>query len=239
MIGSRVLSEATSLAAGTAMAALAAVRRGKAVHPHGVVHRATLTVPGLPEAPQGAQLFARAGEHEALVRFSRSIGLPRPLPDLLGLSLRVVDAYGAGAHQDFLLVTSIDAPILHHVFVPAGSVDRRPYSSSLPYAAGGEEFLVGALPTDSPERFHLAVAAPEGRFRPVAEIRLGARLPGTADALRFNPWNTGGGLRPSGLLNRWRARAYPMSQAAWGATREGGRAKQQRAERVAGLSPSA
>ncbi len=238
MIGSRVLSEATSLAAGAAMAALAGVRRGKAVHPHGVVHRATVVVPGAADAPQGARLFATAGEHEAIVRFSRSIGLPRPLPDLLGLSLRVVDAYGPGAHQDFLLVTSIDAPVLHHVFVPAGAIDQRPYSSSLPYEAGGETFLVGALPTGSPDRFHLAVAPPEGRFRPVAEIRVGVELPATADALRFNPWNTGGGLRPSGLLNRWRRRAYPMSQAAWGVTREGGRAKQERAERVTGLVPS-
>ena len=238
MTASRALSEATSLVAGTAMAALAAARRGKAVHPHGVVHRARLVVPGVPEAPQGARLLADAGEHEAIVRFSRSIGLPRPLPDLLGLSLRVVDAYGAGAHQDFLLVTSIDAPVLHHVFVPAGRVDQRPYSSSLPYEAGAEEFLVGALPAGTPERFHLAVAPVEGRFRPVAEIRIGARLPEGADALRFNPWNTGGGLRPAGLLNRWRRRAYPMSQAAWGVTREGGRAKQERAERVAGLVPS-
>ncbi len=110
--------------------------------------------------------------------------------------------------------------------------------ASLPYEAGGETFLVGALPTGSPDRFHLAVAPPEGRFRAVAEIRLGVELPATADALRFNPWNTGGGLRPSGLLNRWRRRAYPMSQAAWGVTREGGRAKQERAERVTGLVPS-
>ena len=238
MHGSRVISEATSLAAGTAMAALAAVRRGKAVHPHGVVHRARLVVPGDAAAPQASTLLATPGEHEAILRFSRSIGLPRPLPDLLGISLRVLDAYGPGADQDFLLVTSIDAPVLHHVFVPARSVDQRPYSSSLPYEAGGEEFLVGALPTDSPERFHLAVAPLEGRFRPVAAIHLGEQLPEVADALRFNPWNTGGGLRPSGLLNRWRRRAYPMSQAAWGATREGGRAKQERAERVTGLLPS-
>jgi hypothetical protein len=238
MIGTRVLSETTSLAAGAAMAALAAARRGKAVHPHGVVHRARLVVEGRPAAPQAARLLADAGEHEAIVRFSRSIGLPRPLPDLLGLSLRVLDAYGPGAHQDFLMVTSIDAPVLHHVFVPAGGVDRRPYSSSLPYEAGGARFLVGALPTGDAGRFLLAVAPVEGRFEPLAEIRLGERLPGPADALRFNPWNTGGGLRPAGLLNRWRKRAYPMSQAAWAATQEGGRAKQERADRIAGLVPS-
>jgi hypothetical protein len=211
----RAISEATSFGVGATMAALAAARRAKAVHPHGVVHAATLHVPGAPRAPRGAELLSRPGGHEAIVRISRSLGLPRPLPDLLGLSLRVLDAYGPGRHQDILMVTSVDRPVLHHVFVPARDPQQRPYSSSLPYRAGGEEFLLGALPGDRPGAFELAVAPLEGRFSPVAEIRLGERLPDAADALRFNPWNTGGGLEPAGLLNRWRRRAYPMSQAAW------------------------
>ena len=90
--------------------------------------------------------------------------------------------------------------------------------------------LLGALPGADARTFHLAVAALEGRFHPVAEIRLGARLPEVADALRFNPWNTGGGLEPAGLLNRWRRRAYPMSQAAWAATRRGAAERQAAAE---------
>ena len=68
-----------------------------------------------------------AGEYPAIVRFSRSVGLPRPLPDLL-------------------MVTSVDLPVAHHVFVPAGDVQARAYSSSLPFQAGDERFLVGALP---------------------------------------------------------------------------------------------
>src|SRR5919202_5270203 len=133
-----MVSDAAGWTVSGVLAAVAAARRGKAVHPHGAVHRATLRVPGAPAAPRGARLLSEPGEHDAIVRFSRSVGLPRPLPDLLGMSLRVVDAYGPGAHQDFLLVTSIDAPVLHHVFVPAVSVDRGPYSSALPYEAGDE-----------------------------------------------------------------------------------------------------
>jgi hypothetical protein len=233
----RVASEATSLLAGSAMAALAAARRGKAVHPHGLVHRATLRVYGGPDAPAGSELLSRPAEHDAIVRLSRSIGLPRPLPDLLGLSLRVLDAYGPGRHQDVLMVTSIDRPVLHHVFVPSGGPQQRIYSTSLPYKAGEESFILGALPGTSPDRFKLAVAPPEGRFAPVADIELGERLPDVADALRFNPWNTGGGLEPAGLLNRWRRRAYPMSQAAWGVTREGAREDQRVADRVAAPLP--
>jgi hypothetical protein len=48
---------------------------------------------------------------------------------------------------------------------------------------------------------------------------VGARLPAGLNALRFNPWNTGGGLEPAGWLNGARDRAYKLSQAAWGRSR--------------------
>src|SRR3712207_7867465 len=91
---------------GAALAGVAWARGGRPVHPHGVVHRARLLVEGAPHAPAASSLLATQAEHAALVRFSRSFGLPRPLPDLLALSLRVVNAYGDGRHQDFLVVTS-------------------------------------------------------------------------------------------------------------------------------------
>ena len=107
----------------------------------GRVYDARLAVIGDPAAPQAAELLSRRGEHRAIARFSRAVGLPRPIPDLLGLSLRVPDAYGTGAHQDFLLVTSADYPLLHHIFLPALDVQQRPYSSSLPYRVGGASVL--------------------------------------------------------------------------------------------------
>ena len=246
----RVVSDAAGWAVSGVLAAVAAVRRGKAVHPHGAVHRATLRVSGDPAAPRAALLLSQPGEHEAIVRFSRSVGLPRPLPDLLGMSIRVLDAYGAGRHQDLLLVTSVDLPLLHHLFVPAGDVQDRVYSSSLPFCAGSERFLVGAMPrSDSPRpqggdeldrlaraaatgelRFDLAVAPLEGRFRPIAELHVGERLAPELDALRFNPFNCGGGMTPTGVFNRWRAGAYPLSQAAWRRTERGGAERQDAAD---------
>jgi hypothetical protein len=254
----RIASELIGTSVGGVLGAVAAVRRGKAVHPHGVVHAGRLVVEGAAAAPHGSALLGSPGEHAAIVRFSRSVGVPRPIPDLLGMSIRLPDVYGPGRHQDFMLVTSADLPIVHHVFLPAGDVQQRPYTSSLPYRAGGDRFLIGLLPEPAAPRpdgdteldrldaaartgrlrFRLAVAPVMGRFRPVGELWIGERLPPEMDALRFNPWNTGGGLRPAGLLNRWRKRAYPMSQAAWAATQEGGRAKQERADRIAGPVPS-
>src|SRR4051812_37583230 len=99
-----VLDEAAGLTIGGVLGAIAAVRRGKAVHPDGVVYGATLDVAGAPAAPSAAALLSQPGEHRAVVRFSRSVGVPRPIPDLLGMSIRVPDAYGPGRHQDLMLV---------------------------------------------------------------------------------------------------------------------------------------
>jgi len=246
-----ILGEAAGLSIGAVLGALAAVRRGKAVHPNGVVYDARLSIAGGPAAPQAAELLSRAAEHPAIARFSRSVGLPRPLPDLLGLSLRVPDAYGRGRPQDFLLVTSADYPLLHHMFLPARDVQQRPYTSSLPYRANDDLFLVGAVPQagspresgrDEFERleaaaatgrlaFDLAVAPIAGRFRPVGSLHIGRHLRHELDALRFNPWNTGGGMEPAGWLNGARHRAYKLSQGAWRRTRRDGAALQDAADR--------
>lgn len=252
----RLASEVIGLSAGAVLGALAGARRGKAVHPHGVVYAGRLVVPGSPDAPRSAQLFSEPGEHAAIVRFSRSVGVPRPIPDLLGISIRLPDVYGPDRHQDFMLVTSADLPIVHHVFLPATDVQQRPYTSSLPYRAGDESFLVGVLPEPSaplPDgdteldrldaaartgrlRFRVAVSPVMGRFRPLGELWIGERLPAELDALRFTPANTGGGLEPAGVLNGARDRAYKLSQAAWRRTQRDGAALEDAADRRLGLA---
>lgn len=229
-------SDAAGRTIAAVLAQAARLRGGKAVHPHGVTYGARFCVDGTTQAPSGSELLSRRAEWPALVRFSRSLGLPRPLPDLLGISIRVLDAYGEERHQDFLMVTSVDLPVLHHVFLPAGDVQQRPYSSSLPYQSGRQTFLVGARshphsprPSGGDEfdrldeaadsgrlRFEFMIAPVLGRFERIGEVRIGSRLPGDIDALRFNPFNTGDDLNPVGTLNRWRREAYPLSQRAWG-----------------------
>src|SRR4051812_7231755 len=94
-------------AAGAPFAALARLRGAKSLHPKGLVYAATLRIAGDDVAPAAAPLLREPGEHAAVVRFSRSLGLPDALPDLFGIAVRLPDALGPGRHQDFLTVTSI------------------------------------------------------------------------------------------------------------------------------------
>ncbi len=234
--GGRALAlDVAGRALGAGFGLASRLRGGKIFHPDGVAHEGVLRLPGGDPAPEGATLLREPGQYSALVRFSRSVGLPRPITDLLGISLRLPDVHGPGAHQDILAVTSIDAPLAHHVFVPATDYQQRVYSSSLPYRSGDDTYLLGFRPVaTSPRpagrdeherlaraaatgklRFELCVAPLSGTFRAVGELWIGERLPPEADATRFNPWNTGGGLEPAGVLNRLRDYAYPMSQRGW------------------------
>lgn len=238
------------LAAG--LGALAAVRRSKAVHPHGAVFRARLTIPGDGSPLVAGTFLGEPGEYEAVARFSRSVGLPRPIPDLLGISLRLPHAHGPGHHQDFLAVTSVDLPVVNRIFVPATDVQQRPYSSSLAYETPDGRVLIGVLPDPTSPRpegedeldrlrraaktgglgFRLAVAPPLGRFAAIGRLAIEARELPELDALRFDPWNCGGGLRPAGLLNLMRPRAYSLSERAWARTRRGGAASQRLAAEI-------
>jgi hypothetical protein len=237
--GPRAALDVAGRVVGLGFGVVSRLRGGKAVHPDGVVHAGTLRVWGDHSAPVAAPLLREPAEHEAIVRFSRSVGLPRPVPDLLGISLRLPGVFGPGRHFDLLAVTSIDAPVAHHFFVPATDFQQRVYSSSLPYRSGRESYLLGfrAAPgSPRPEgedeydrlaraaatgrmRFELCVSPLSGTFTPVAELRIGDRLDQALDATHFNPWNAGGGIAPSGLLNRLRDYAYPLSQAGWEGTR--------------------
>lgn len=205
-----VLADAVGHAAGALFKQVSRLRDAKSLHPYGVVHEATVTLDGT--GPRG--LLAEPGEHPALVRISRGAGTPEPLPDIMGLAVRLVDVHGPGRHQDLLMATSIDAPILHHLLVPTRSPFARAYTSLLPYRVGDDLVLIGALPLGT-GGFELAVAPMLGRFRRIGEIRLGATLGDDANAIRFNPWNTGGGLVPAGWINRLRDRVYPDSQEGW------------------------
>jgi hypothetical protein len=214
--------------------ALSALRGKRIFHPHGIAYDAELVVHG-DRPPTGAPILDEAGRLPAIVRCSRGAGLPEGLPDTLGIAIRLCDVHGPGLHQDFLLNASADLPVLQNLILPAwDGFFGQSFSSVLPYRIGGNLRLVGALPAAAERRrgrgsmpelqelvargeaaWDLALAAEGGRWqRPFARLYLGRELsPELAEDLRFNPWHTGGGIRPAGPLQGLRQAAYKGSQA--------------------------
>lgn len=166
------------------------------------------------------------GSYAAVVRLSRSVGLPPSLPDVLGLAVRIVDAHGPGAHSDLLLDSTLPPPLLRRLPFPALHPTRPVYSSLLPYDVGGRRVLLGARVLDTapvralddlPERLRLALllATPHGPWREVGRLATTGELPAPQGRrTRFTPGHHGGGVRPAGPFQAWRERAYPASHVA-------------------------
>ncbi len=224
------LVEATlGIAAAALFSTTSAIRGARTFHPIGAAFEATFTV--VEPAGVGVKLLDTPRTHDAVVRLSRGVGVREPWPDVLGLALRVVDAHGPGAHQDLLLATSGERPVVRHLFVPTTSFGGIRFSSVLPYRLGDRDVLFGARSDDldgrrlllndidrhrstSPVRFTFDIATLRGPWEAFARVDIGRQLSGrTADALRFNPANTGGGIRPIGVLQAVRRLSYAASQA--------------------------
>jgi hypothetical protein len=202
---------------------LSRLRRKRVFHPFGVGFAAEYR----PLAGDvGALALGRRSE--PLVRLSRSIGLPEALPDPCGLAFRFADAYGPGAHQDVLLVSSGAAPGARHALLPSRGFCDRPYSSVLPYRLRGGTVMLGARalhPAPGPKladlrerelgglEFELLLASVKGEWQAVGQLTLGTRLPPErTERLGLDPTNTGGGLELAGWLNRLRGPSYAGSQ---------------------------
>lgn len=215
---------------------LSRLRSARSFHPDGVVFEATVEIDRPPPEFADAPLLGARGSHQAVVRLSRALGLPRPIPDVHGFAIRFVDAHGPGRHQDFLTVTSLNGAIAHHALLPTGGFFSLPFSSLLPYRMGDEVRLVGArsvtdpvegsdsIPqllattTARPVRFELTVATLLGAWTPIGIVTLGDQVPeADAQRVRFNPWNTGGNIRPTGPFMGLRESAYRESQRGWSA----------------------
>jgi hypothetical protein len=210
---------------------LSTLRGRRSLHPDGASYHATVRI----EGGGGVPLLAQPASHRALVRFSRGVGLPPALPDVLGLAVRLCDVHGEDRHQDLLMATSARPTVLYHLLLPGvRGPFGQPYSTILPYRVGAGIRIFGALPLRPPARdgghdlevfaaaaargearFVLAHAAPFRGWRRIGTIEIGAPLdPEVGERLRFNPWHTGGGIRPVGPFQGLRDPAYSASQRA-------------------------
>ena len=77
----------------------------------------------------------------AVVRASKSIGLPGRFPDLLGLALRI--SAGNDGLIDVLLASTGRRGLAHMALLPSGNWWGRPYSTLLPYVVDGRRLVLG------------------------------------------------------------------------------------------------
>lgn len=191
--GSSRLLRALSAAPGTAVGAglgfgfgvAARVRRSKPLHPAGQVGTARLAVTS-PAPDLGVPLFARAAEHDCLVRWSRSAGVPSPLPDVEGFALRVRDV-GAGRPADLLFASSGEGRLTRYVLFLRRPRSHGPLSTLLPVLGrtGSLLFLLEPLDDgDPPLRWRLSTAAAGSAWRGLGTVTASW---GSDEAVRFDP----------------------------------------------------
>ena len=190
--------------AATALGLATAVRGARVFHPRGTASTCRLVVTG--GLGTGARVLDEPATHDGVVRLSRAVGLPAPLPDVDGLALRLPGKGVGGAPLD-LLVNSA----WRYAFAP--SLVTPTWSAVLPHRTGtGRWVLLGARPDD--EGFRMLVASPLGRWREWARLRVGLPLPTEEEQpLRFAPTIGADDLQPAPLFRGLRGRAYEESQA--------------------------
>ena len=202
------------------LSALARWRGGKPMHPRGAVFDAVLERHG-GDVAWGVPWLDAHGTDAAVVRLSRGAGLPAPLPDLLGLAVRLLPA---GAPVDLLLSTTGSGPLTRFLILPR--VDAAAvYTSIMGYRSDAGAIRFAAFPQDDdvpsdPEplaravdsgslRFTLAAARGLGPWRPFARLTLTSSAEPLDPDVRFDAvLNAPPGLVADGPMARFRAPSY-------------------------------
>jgi hypothetical protein len=218
------LSRTAGRAVAVPLGALARRRSGKPMHPRGVVADGVLERTGGPEA-EGVPWLAEEGSREVLVRLSRGAGLPAPLPDLLGLAVRIpgeppvdllLSSTGRGRLTRFVPAFRRDAATTYSSIMgyrsDAGTLHLAAWPESPGPLPSEPEPLTAAIPGRRPV-FTLAVARGVGAWHPFGRLRLLAPVPDVDPDLRFDAVrNPPPGLVPDGPMARFRAPAYAAAR---------------------------
>ncbi|WP_457945869.1 SRPBCC family protein [Pseudarthrobacter sp. alpha12b] len=210
--------------AGQAFAALFRLlklaRPDRPIHPQGLGLAGELTRTGNPAGPSGIDWLDSPGTDQVVARFSRSVGLPPALPDILGLALRISPAGGGGPADVLLASTGWGLPG-RFLLMPRLDVAGATMTTLMPYRGKQGPVLLG-LRTRSLPRGSLVSgdgvlglywATPGGPWRECGELRLHAG-PSPADIpLRFDPLeNQPPGAQAYGWTRRLRKPSYRAAQ---------------------------
>lgn len=206
-----VLTTAADLA-GRALAAattgIAALRPAdKPLHPEGQTWAGRLTRAGSEERT-GVSWFDEPGEDEVLVRTSRAIGLPGPLPDVAGLAMRV--RTGPDRYGDLLLASTGWDPVSRHLLVPALRADQ-PLTCLLPYRSPVGPVVIGARPVDV-RGYELSWARVGGTWRHLGVLTTELPLPDDAEASYDPVTHPLPGLEQYPWVSHLRERSYATAR---------------------------
>ena len=195
------------------------------MHPRGAVFDAVLDRTGS-EPPWGVPWLDARARDAVVVRLSRGAGLAAPLPDLLGLAVRLPTD---GAPVDLLLTTTGRGAATRLVAVPRRDT-AAVYSSIMGYRSDAGVVRFAAFPDghhlpSEPAplidavareglRFTLAAASGRGPWRPFARLTLTTPTDPRDCDVRFDAVrNPPPGLVPDGPMARFRAPAYATARA--------------------------
>jgi len=212
-----------------AFGTLARLRSGRAVHTRGAVLDGMLTVD--PGSATGRAL-GHPLRRPAVVRASKSIGLPGGFPDLLGMAVRIPTADGV---FDVLLGSVGRRGLAHLVLRLSGTWWGQPFSTVLPYRVDGRRLMLGlqaepgagppgadpaavtAAVRNGPLEFVLSEMPLRGARRPIGRLVL-ERVRTTGPAVSFDPIrNDLPRLHPARPLRALREWAYTGSRRGRGA----------------------
>jgi hypothetical protein len=183
----------------------------KPLHPRGSVRQATLHRHGA-RPPTGVPFLDESRTDEVLVRESRAAGLPRPLPDVRGLALRVPNPDGSVG--DVLFSSTGLGRLTRFVLLPTLSTYGRPMTTLLPYDTDAGPVHLGVRAT-GPDRLELLYAVGGGDWQQLGELELSERE-GDQDVSFDAVRNTLPGLRQYAAVRRLREPAYAAARSSRG-----------------------
>jgi hypothetical protein len=201
----RGAADAGGAVLGAGARTLGAIRRArKPLHPDGRVISARLRRQGL-ATPVGVAFLDEPGDQAVVVRESRAIGLPEPLPDIHGLAIRVVNADDTPG--DLLLATTGWGRVSRFVLTATRTTYGRPMTSLLPYRTEAGPVVIGAR-SALPGVVELACAVGAGDWQPFAELAISPE-PAPDPEISFDPvLNQVSGLQQYPVVTRLREPAY-------------------------------
>lgn len=208
------------------LGAVARWRGGRPMHPRGAVFDAVLERHGATPA-LGIPWLDEVRTDPVVVRLSRGAGLPTPLPDVLGLAIRLgsdrapvdllLSSAGRGAWTRLVPLPRICAEVTYGSIMAYSSTAGPIRLAALPAAAGrsSDPAAVAGAASDGTLAFTLAAAVGRDAWRPFARLASTAAREPLDRAVRFDAvCNPPPGLLPDGPLARFREPSYATARLA-------------------------